>query len=166
LRLSKKFFGGKIAKNKLELIEKMQTMLQNPQSFYLYSDDPLEIELLIAFANELVEAKHTVASLDLEKLYKKIVKKESINEIFELCEKAEIVFLINIRDFNTYDLYSEYVIPFLKNRRLAKLPTFFFSSYKLVELRRKIENKFRFKTDTMELVNLIEKIVNGIEYSV
>jgi hypothetical protein len=133
---------------------------------YLYSDDPLEIELLIAYANELANSNQTIAFIDLETLYKKLIKKESIHNIFESCENVDVVFLINIRDFNTYDIYSEYVIPLLKARRLLRAPTIFFSSYKIVELRRKIENKFKYKTDTMELANLIEKIVGDKEYSV
>jgi hypothetical protein len=118
---------------------------KEPQSAYYYSANPKDIEVMIAYANQLVTNKKTVSFLDLEEIYLMYKKGTHIDAIFENSKNADVVFIANLRDFESSGIFNEYLYPLLKTRIVNDLPTIFFSDFKIVEFSRRMERKFKFQ---------------------
>jgi hypothetical protein len=166
LRLTKEHLPEKLPLAKANIVKKLLSDLENgPTSHFFYSFDSKDVSILIAYANHLAK-KNKVAYVDLEEIYKKIRKNESVSNIFETFSNSEVIFLVNLRDFESPIIYSEYVLPLLKIARVSDTPIIFFSSYKINELARKIEKKYRYNDfPTEEIIKLILLITNSSEFS-
>jgi hypothetical protein len=100
---------------------------------------------MIAYANQLVANKKTVSFLDLEEIYLMYKKGTRVDVIFESSKNADVVFLTNLRDFESSGIFNEYLYPLLKARIVDDSPTIFFSDFKIIELSRRMERKFKFQ---------------------
>jgi hypothetical protein len=72
-----------------------------PSSHYFYSFDTKDIYVLIAYANHLSLNKK-VSFINLEDLYKMKKVGKTISNYFDDALNADIVFIVNLRDFETH----------------------------------------------------------------
>jgi hypothetical protein len=121
---------------------------------------------MIAYAIQLVTNKKTVAFLDMEEIYSKYKKGNNIDIIFENSQKADVVFITNLRDFESAGIFNDYLNPLLKARIIEDLPTIFFSDFKIIELSRRMERKFKYQDfGWKQFINIIQQAANNSELS-
>ncbi|GMO17019.1 MAG: hypothetical protein Ta2E_08310 [Mycoplasmoidaceae bacterium] len=165
LRITKEYFGATKNKNKITYINKFLHQKSNEiNNAWYYSADPKDQDLFIAYANQLVDNDKIVAFIDAEIIYRTIKKKESVNELFDEAEHADIVFIINIRDFESPAIYTEYITPLLRNRRRDDLPVIFFSDLSMIELSRRLERKYKYNDfGVKDFINTILICIEKVE---
>ncbi|GMO13904.1 MAG: hypothetical protein Ta2E_03810 [Mycoplasmoidaceae bacterium] len=165
LRITKEYFGTTKNKNKIMYINKFLHQESNEiNNAWYYSADPKDQDLFIAYANQLVDNGKIVAFIDAEIIYRLIRKKESVNELFDEAEHADVVFIINVRDFESSIIYTEYIAPLLKNRRRDDLPVILFSDLSLIELSRRLERKYKYNDfGVKDFINTISICTEKIE---
>jgi hypothetical protein len=121
---------------------------------------------MIAYAIQLVANNKTVSFLDMEEIYSKYKKGINVDVIFEKSQKANVVFVTNLRDFESSGIFNECLIPLLKARIVEDLPTIFFSDFKIIELSRRMERKFNYQDfGWKQFINIIQQAANNTELS-